>query len=344
MKIETKRLILRELTMDDLEALALLSADPEVMFFSISGPTTDKEKVKEYLQKRIIDHYVQYGYGLYAIVHKERNCFIGYMGIVHQNIEGEDKIELGYRLFPNYWGQGLATEAALGVKQYAFNALGINELISIIDPRNVRSLAVARKVGMRYLKESIFHGITVHIYHVKNEWRFTFKPVTQAERPLVHSWLKQPHVAEWFYGQGLENTLKHLDEFLEGSSSSTYWLGYDQSQPFAFLITSSINKPTDELSKWCSEKGLAMTLDLLIGDVAYLGKGYAVQVIQEFLLSHFPQVDEVLIDPEATNLKAVHVYQKAGFKKIGEFVPLYSPNLHYMMRLNLSQLRERTGS
>src|SRR5262249_28345069 len=142
---------------------------------------------------------------------------------------------------------------------------------------------------------------------------FHFRHVEAAERLLVHSWLLQPHVAKWFYGQGLQNTFKHLDDFLAGSSSALYWLAFDNDYPFAFLITSYVNKPHDQLTKWCSSDGQTITLDMLIGDPSYLGKGYAVQVIQQFLLSQFPIADEVLIDPEATNTKAVHVYQKAGF-------------------------------
>lgn len=145
-------------------------------------------------------------------------------------------------------------------------------------------------------------------------------------------------MAEWFHGQGLANTLKNLDEFLEGRCPWHYWLGYDQDHPFAFLITSPISKPDDSLSRWCSEKGEAITLDLLIGDVNYLGKGLSHLMIQEFLVSQFPRVSEVLIDPDAANTRAVHVYEKAGFTILGEFVPSYSPNKHYMMHLNMRQL------
>jgi len=163
---------------------------------------------------------------------------------------------------------------------------------------------------------------------------FRFQLVDAAHRSLVHSWLHQPHVAEWFYGQGLENTLNHLDVFIsQGSSFFQYWLAFDQNHPFAFLITSSVNKPNDAISRWCEEEGSAITLDLLIGDLHYLGKGLSTRLIKEFLSSQFPDVTEVLIDPEASNTRAVHVYQKAGFKILGEFIPSHSPHLHYMMRL-----------
>ncbi|MBS0629940.1 MAG: GNAT family N-acetyltransferase [Verrucomicrobia bacterium] len=162
-----------------------------------------------------------------------------------------------------------------------------------------------------------------------------FKLVNQSQRALVHSWLSLPHVTKWFYGQGLQNTLTHLDDFLKGASIAQYWIAYNRGHPFAFLITSRVEKPHDELSKWCSEEGEAITLDMLIGDENYLGKGLAVKVIQEFLQNQFPYVDEVLIDPESTNERAIHVYQKAGFNILGTFIPSHSPHPHLMMRLEM---------
>ncbi len=166
--------------------------------------------------------------------------------------------------------------------------------------------------------------------------QFNFKLVDQSQRALVHYWLSLPHVAKWFYGQGLQNTLNHLDDFLKGASFAQYWICYDQGHPFAFLITSHVDKPQDELTRWCSEEGEAITLDILIGDVNYLGKGLATTVIREFLLSEFPKVSEVLIEPEATNERAIHIYQKAGFKILSTSTPSHSPHPHVMMRLNLT--------
>ena len=173
-------------------------------------------------------------------------------------------------------------------------------------------------------------------------YRFNFKPVDLVHRSLVHKWIAKPHVTKWFYGQGLQNTLTHLDEFLNGTSQCDYWLAFDKEHPFAFLITSSVENPHDELTKWCTTDGDAITLDMLIGDLNYLGKGLAVPLIQEFLKSQFPKVTEVLIDPEATNSCAIHVYQKAGFKILAEFIPSHSPHPHYMMRLNLKELLSKS--
>lgn len=157
---------------------------------------------------------------------------------------------------------------------------------------------------------------------MSSSFRFQFKPFSKEDRALVHGWLKQPYVAKWFYGKGLENTLRGLDDFLEEVSTSQYWIAFEKEHPFAFLITSSVEKPEDELTRYCILEGKAITLDLLIGDAKYLGRGLSHLVIQEFLLSHFPNVSEVLIDPEASNAHAIHIYQKVGFRIVEQFIQI----------------------
>jgi len=161
--LKTKHLIIREFTLDDVENLSLLLSNKEVMRFSVAGPLS-LEQTKEFLQKRILDHYSQFGFGLWALIHVENQCFIGCAGLLFQSIDGENVIELGYRLDPNYWGKGLATEAALAISHYAFDQLHMDQLISIIDPNNQRSLSVASRLKMHYWKQTVFHGTPVQIY------------------------------------------------------------------------------------------------------------------------------------------------------------------------------------
>jgi GNAT superfamily N-acetyltransferase len=173
---------------------------------------------------------------------------------------------------------------------------------------------------------------------------YQFKLVEATQLSIIHNWLKQPHIAKWFYGQGLSSTLEQLNKFIEGTSWGDYWLIYDKNHPFGLFITSYINKSDDEFSKWCHEEGEAITLDMLIGDPNYLGKGLAHQLIQQFLITQFPTAVEVLIDPQATNERAIHVYKKAGFEMLGEYLPNHSPNLHYMMRLNMKKLQSMVAN
>ncbi len=171
----------------------------------------------------------------------------------------------------------------------------------------------------------------------------TFRPIVNVDRNLIHRWLDKPYVRKWFYGDGLANTLKGIDECIKGVSDTKYWLACNRDKPFAFLITSLVNKPEDELSKWCVAEGTTITLDMLIGEEEYLGKNLSHIIIKEFLSSEFPEVEEVLIDPEASNSRAVHVYEKVGFQILGEFIPSHSPHPHYMMRLDMNRLENTFG-
>ncbi len=162
---------------------------------------------------------------------------------------------------------------------------------------------------------------------ILSKFRFTFKSLEAKDRSLVQEWLIQPHIAEWIHRVGLQNTLNGLEKFFQGESNTTYWIGYDKNIPFSFLITSP-------------EGNDATTLDLFICDLNYLGKGIAVPMIQEFLISKFPNIKRVLIDPEATNQRVIHVYQKVGFKIIGEFIASWHPVPHYQMELYMRDLLE----
>lgn len=163
MFLQTKHLILRELTINDLDALSLLLGNKEVMRFSLAGALSC-EQAKDYLEKRIFGHYAQFGFGLWAVVHSEDQKMIGCAGLMMQSIDDEDLVELGYRLDPGYWGKGLASEAAFAISQYAFDQLHLNQIISIIDPKNTRSVGVATRLGMHHWKDALFQNIPVQIY------------------------------------------------------------------------------------------------------------------------------------------------------------------------------------
>lgn len=183
----------------------------------------------------------------------------------------------------------------------------------------------------------------------KLPFRFTFKPVVDSQRELIHGWLQQDYIGEWIHGQGLQNNLVGLEKFIqyqaEGkglgrqSEITQHWIGHDGDRPFVYLLTSNVFKnAASEYAKYSETDGLAITLDIFICDAEYLGKGLASAVIREFLLSQFLDISEVFIDPEKENERAVHVYQKAGFRIVGEFVAAWHPVPHYIMRLNMKDI------
>ena len=150
--LETERLVLRRLTLDDLDALARLYRDPEVRRWFPDGTRT-LEQTREELAWIIDVYYVRYGYGLWATVLKETGAFIGRCGLLPWEIEGRTEVEVAYLLDPAVWGRGLATEAARAIAAHAFATLPVDRLICLVDPGTEASRQVAMKIGMTLLRD-----------------------------------------------------------------------------------------------------------------------------------------------------------------------------------------------
>ena len=122
---ETERIVLRHFHAADLDDMADLFADPEVMRFG-TGPQS-RDWTREWLRKCLEDYFQKWGFGLWAVVHRPDRRLIGFCGLtLFDDIDGRREIEIGYRLMRSYWGRGLATEAAAAVREYAFGYLGSN--------------------------------------------------------------------------------------------------------------------------------------------------------------------------------------------------------------------------
>ena len=145
---EGERIFLRHLHIADVENMCAVWGDSEAMRFGQS-----REKVEQMIKGCLEDYYHKWGFGLWAVVLRADSTLVGYCGLTRfDNIDGQAEVELGYRLAPEYRGQGLATEAARLVQAYAFNTLGLRRLVSIISPENAQSIRVAEKTGFRYEK------------------------------------------------------------------------------------------------------------------------------------------------------------------------------------------------
>jgi ribosomal-protein-alanine N-acetyltransferase len=145
--LETDRLVLRHLTMDDLEPLAAIQADPEVMRFFTSGPRT-REEVQHEL-KRCIALQDRHGFSLWAAVDKVDGRLIGRCGLLPQSLQGREEIEIAYLIDRSRWNLGLGTEVALAIRDHGFDYLGFKRLVSIIHRDNLASRRVAEKAGLR---------------------------------------------------------------------------------------------------------------------------------------------------------------------------------------------------
>jgi len=146
--LETDRLLLREFVEDDAESVFKLNTDPEVMRFVPDKPLLNVEQARQTLIDHPIADYRRYGFGRGACILKSTGEQIGFAGLKYLDELGE--VDVAYRLLPAHWGQGLATEVALASVRYGFAALGLKRIIGLVMPKNIGSLRVLEKTGLRY--------------------------------------------------------------------------------------------------------------------------------------------------------------------------------------------------
>jgi RimJ/RimL family protein N-acetyltransferase len=148
--LETDRFILRELKIDDKYELSKILSDKESMKY-YPHPFTDIE-VENWINWNI-DNYKKYNHGLWAVILKENNIFLGDCGITMQEIEDKKLPELGFHIKKEYNNHGYATEAAKACIDFAFKELNIKTLYSYTTTDNLPSQKVAQKIGMKFVKK-----------------------------------------------------------------------------------------------------------------------------------------------------------------------------------------------
>ena len=169
-EIGTDRLLLRGWRDEDLEPYARLCADPGVMRFIGNGSTLSREQSEEQIS-HFVDHWKEHGFGLWAMEEKATGAFVGFVGLAYQEdwTEGPHKTEVGWRFGREFWGRGLATEGAKASVHYGLEDLGLERIISIIQPANVASRRVAGKVGLTLRGETLWRSNEVVWYAIDRD-------------------------------------------------------------------------------------------------------------------------------------------------------------------------------
>jgi RimJ/RimL family protein N-acetyltransferase len=150
--LETRRLLLRRQGIEDLDALWALYCDPEITRYIPDAPRS-YEEAKEELEWHMHGHPRYPALGLWATIYKETGKFIGRCGLLPWTIDSQHEVEVAYTISREYWRQGLATEAARGIRDYGLIQLNLPRLICLIDPENIASQRVAEKIGMTLEKK-----------------------------------------------------------------------------------------------------------------------------------------------------------------------------------------------
>ncbi len=153
--IETARLRLRPLVAEDLDAIHGIWVEPGVRKYLWDGERISREKAETVLASSI-ESFENYGFGIWAVIHREKGDLIGFCGF--RFLDDTPEIELLYGISTPYWGTGLATEAARAAIRYGFEEVGLDRILGIADRENIASRRVLEKAGMRFEQYTSHEG------------------------------------------------------------------------------------------------------------------------------------------------------------------------------------------
>jgi RimJ/RimL family protein N-acetyltransferase len=163
MQLETPRLLLRDMTEDDLPALRAILQDAETMV-AYEGPFDD-DMVNGWLERTLV-RYREDGFALWAVASRETGEMVGQCGLTRQRILGEDVIEVGYLFNRAFWHRGYATEAASACRDHAFDVLGVDRVHAQVRDTNLASMNVAIRLGMTVRGRFVKHYRGVDMPHL----------------------------------------------------------------------------------------------------------------------------------------------------------------------------------
>ena len=167
--LETNRLIMRSFRASDIDDYTAMVSHPDVSpFISVSGEPMDRLEAWKHMATAM-GHWALRGFGIWAIEEKTSGQFVGRSGLHYP--ETWPGGEVGYALVRKHWGKGYATEAVCAARDYAFEKLNWNEVISIIRPNNTRSIAVAKRIGETFKETWTIQGVKTHVYAItRADW------------------------------------------------------------------------------------------------------------------------------------------------------------------------------
>jgi len=166
-EIETESLLLRQATTTDLDDWAgCVFADPEVIRYMPKRDMTPLQRAE-----RAFNNYNRLwearGIGGWVITNNKDGEFFGSIEIEY--LDDTDKYELGYALRKNYWGKGIATEAAGAAIRFGFENANLERIIAVVVPENIASWKVLEHVGLVYEKKAFYYNLDVVYYAITRD-------------------------------------------------------------------------------------------------------------------------------------------------------------------------------
>jgi RimJ/RimL family protein N-acetyltransferase len=166
--IRSERLRLRRLEQRDFDELYALFQDPLVMRYYPALKSRDETQA---WLDWVFTAYASHGHGLFAVERESDGAFLGQCGLMPQVVDGDALVEIGYLFKSKHWHRGYAAESAIGCREFAFGALRLPKVISLVRPENAPSRAVAERAGMAVQRTTSWRGIEHFVYMVENPAR-----------------------------------------------------------------------------------------------------------------------------------------------------------------------------
>lgn len=160
----TARLAFRQMAEDDLDAMAALLGDPDVMRYYPRPKTREEARGWIAWNLRL---YRDEGFGLWVVTLRDTGEFVGDCGLTLQKVDGVSELEVGYHVRAELQGRGLATEAAAACRDFARDVLAAERLIAVIRPDNLPSQRVATKIGLSHERDTVHLDLPVRIHALR---------------------------------------------------------------------------------------------------------------------------------------------------------------------------------
>lgn len=171
---ETERLILRDFHKSDAEDLFEIDSNPEVHKYLGNNPVKHIDQIREVINS-VQMQYQQNGIGRWAVVEKNSGKFIGWSGLKFIQDMKNNHInfyDVGYRLHPDYWGKGYATESGRASLKFGFEVLDLTEVWGSCHEENIASRKSLEKCGLRFIDQYLYNNEIVcdRLKITKDEW------------------------------------------------------------------------------------------------------------------------------------------------------------------------------
>ncbi|MCX6292464.1 MAG: GNAT family N-acetyltransferase [Bacteroidetes bacterium] len=164
-RIETDRLVMREFSLEDVDAMWELNSDPDVIQYTGDRSFTNRQEVIDLITG--YDQYSKYKMGRWSMSLKATGEYIGWCGIKY--LADLDETDLGFRLMKKFWDKGYATESSVAALSYGFDQLALKSILGRAAKDNIRSIRVLKKLGMVYEKDFFEHDRVCEQHRLTNE-------------------------------------------------------------------------------------------------------------------------------------------------------------------------------